>query len=250
MSRRAEMVAQLMRSLADDRFQIANQYPGISLEPKWPNSEIIVSVGSLVTIFVFSSGMSDVDRSVCAGILSANPGSRVVLIICEGHPNPNANSPVIHDNFARFTSFVEFTHERDTADLALLLAQAVDFSNETLSALILQILTSLGFTQFDKLPKEKEQFVLTALRVAKNADDIEKHDLSPGWVLYVVKSLYPVVRDLTPYRGLLVAGDFMGHSYVLFKESLDGVYREDIGRIASLIKIGAARSVKVAPFKG
>lgn len=236
------MISDLMRRIASsDRYQIAVQYPGKSVDSRWENGEIIVSskvngrgpvsaiVASVVTVFAFSSGDSELDQIVCKKMLDVNKDIRLILVLTSQFRN--SDSELAFDS--RFLAIRQEAHLKDTVFTLLRFSEVLDFSSsDHLASAFKDRMNQIGFKDLESQSQNVVQFVATAAQ----SKDKEVKQIAASWTANVFKTIYPVLRDLSDFRGIILQGRLFDSDFIAYKESGLNSVSNDLERVSSLIQ--------------
>jgi hypothetical protein len=220
---------------SDPSYQLAVQYPGASLISEWKSSEIVIARESNLTIVVQASDVLELNTNVSNGILDANPGSRVILLLGAQHNFSMRDFLEIHRR-AAFSCIRKSVDPFHTARNILAIAGVESFDLVGLSKAFRRRLHDLGFQESENITREQQQYIATARQIAAEMKDETKHDLLLGFNLYVLKSIYPVLRDLSDFRGVLIHGWIFGTAILGYKQSILSQINQDIESVRGLLE--------------
>lgn len=158
-----KLLSQVIKKLAPPGVQVATQYLGRSIDPKWSNGEIIIAcetsfrgpvstmVTEAVTIVVLTSGDPVFDGIVCEQILTVNIkiGARVLLVSDASSVNKLKSDTLKTSEF--FLQIGVELSPRDTAETILEIVKAPFFNSEILNSVILKRLQSMGFRKSESI---------------------------------------------------------------------------------------------------
>lgn len=237
-----KIISDLIRRIANpERHQIAVQYPGKSVDPRWVNGEIVINstiygrgtnaalVLECATVFVFTSGDQDLDETVCRRILEANQEARLVLITTPENRRFNPELFLLYRN--RLLTICRETHPKDIALTLLRVSEVVDFSADQIRQAFKDRLSQIGFNDLMSQDRQRIEFVTTAIQ----PQDRIVRDLPGGWTAFIFKTLLPIVRDMTDFRGIVLQGRLFNSDFTVYKESRVDTADSDVTRSSGLI---------------
>ena len=219
----------------DPTYQLAIQYPGKSLIRDWNYSEIVIARDNSVCVLVRSSDSLDSNISVCKGILEANPYGKIILLLGrdQDFTIQDFESNILPN--ATFVCIKESNEQSETARNILALSQANAFDLGGISKSFGIRIHELGFQESHSISRDQQQYIATAQQMGMQLGDAEKHDLPIGCSIFVLKSIYPVLRDLSDFRGLLVHGWLFGSPLLAYRQTIVSEIASDINSLRDLL---------------
>lgn len=223
-----KLLSQVIKNLAPPGAQVATQYLGRSIDPKWSNGEIIIAcetsfrgrvstiVAEAVTIVVLTSGDPVFDGIVCEQILTVNIkiGARVLLVSDTSNMN-KFSSNILNSS----ESFLEIGIEpipEDTAETILEIAMAPFFNSDILNTVLLKRLQSMGFRKSESIVIDNRH---------------QWHSLNDFWNYSEIISLFP--SNEMASRSLLLNSKINADVFFVKRVTSDEIV-ESLNRVNSL----------------
>lgn len=187
------------------------QYLCQGFDHNWPYGEVVLYDVINTTIFVISSGSIEQDLNVCSFIQMANSYSRIFLV----------SNFLAQDLTQCYFSFIgenrrpfhlrSFPQVIQTINFAASIAKLNTIEAKDLLNLLLSFIQHLGFFDYTSVRKNKRLYTSTAIA----SNDTQKIQLSDSWVLFAFKGLYPIIRNSSPFIGLMLENVYDGSKFIM-----------------------------------
>ena len=219
--------------------QISSNFLGRSINPIWNNTEIVLAFpdnNKSPTVLIFSCGNYELDTKILDGILNANRGKgiRFVFVAMSTQTTPPIQLLTLADNNNGSTIVIKCEDINfQWVQLIFLIAQSPSFQKADLARHVFHAqLMRLGFLTTQSLDSNKEQFLATIA----SFPDYEVKILNQNWKAYICKTFFPVFRDISEFRAILLHGKSFDQYFLYYKESVENFISQELKNVQDLIQ--------------